>query len=280
MRMSLAVLTSAALLAVAPGVLAQTASNAGGAGIMRTSDGQPDFSGYWVRAGGGGGERPLSVFQGGDAPRLPTRIELAQELPLTPEGKRLVELYTSTDGEWAGETGVFDDAGHHSVPCGPESPGDLGAPIEMVQNPARLLMVYTGGDTKWIRQVWIGRQHPEDLTDYEPSWMGHSVGHWEGDTLVVDTVRMSTAPGMMVDFDMAAPQGPDFHLMERLSLAPDGSMHIEKTLEDPEMYLRPWTKSDVLRKQTNWDDVAFAWEIEEQHLVCEDGRYPSDNNPY
>ena len=61
---------------------------------------------------------------------------------------------------------------------------------------------------------------------------------------------------------------------------PDGRLHIEKTLEDPDMYVRPWTKSEVLRKQTNWDDLAFAWEIEEQHLVCEGGSYPSDNNPY
>ena len=62
----------------------------------------------------------------------------------------------------------------------------------LVQNPKRLLMVYTGAETKWIRQVWIGRQHPKDLTDYEPVWMGHSVGRWEGDTLVVDTVRIKT----------------------------------------------------------------------------------------
>ena len=107
MRMSLAVLTSAALLAFATGILAQTAPNASSAGIMRTSDGKPDFSGFWVRAGGGGGERRLSVFQGGDAPRLPTRIDLAEELPLTPQGERLVEQYTAADGDWAGETGTF-----------------------------------------------------------------------------------------------------------------------------------------------------------------------------
>jgi hypothetical protein len=279
MRMSSAVLTSAALLAFVPGVLAQTAPNASSAGIMRTSDGQPDFSGFWV-SGGGGGQTQVSVFQGGEAPRSPTRIELAEALPFTPEGRRLVEQYTSTDGEWAGETGVFDDAGHHSVPCGPESPGSLGAPVEIVQNPARLFIVYTGGETKWIRQVWIGREHPEDLTNYEPAWMGHSVGRWEGDTLVVDTVRMTTTPGHMADFDTAAPQGPDFRLIERISLAPDGRMHIEKTFEDPVMLVRPWTKSQVLQKQTNWDDVAFAWEISEQHLVCEGGRYPSDNDPY
>ena len=280
MRMSLAVLTSAALLAFATGILAQTAPNASSAGIMRTSDGKPDFSGFWVRAGGGGGERRLSVFQGGDAPRLPTRIDLAEELPLTSQGERLVEQYTAADGDWAGETGTFQDPGYHRIPCGPASPGDLRPPVEIVQNPARLLMVYTGGDTKWIRQIWIGRQHPEDLTDYEPVWMGHSVGHWEGDTLVVDTVRMNTAPGHMMDFATAAPQGPNFHLIERISLAPDGRLHIEKTLEDPDMYVRPWTKSEVLRKQTNWDDLAYAWEIQEQHLVCEGGSYPSDNNPY
>ena len=281
MRIRFATLTLALLLlpAFVFAVLAQTAPRAGTQ--ARTPDGKPDFSGFWqVAPAPAPATRQVSVFQGGNAARRPTRIQLSQQLPLTPKGKQLVQEYTKSDGEFSDETSAAGDARYHTIPCGPVSPGSLTGDVEIVQNPKRLLMVYMGGDSKWIRQVWIGRQHPQDLTDYEPVWMGHSVGTWEGNTLVVDTVRVKTAYGEMIDNASAAPQGPQFHLIERISLAADGRLHIDKTFEDPDYYVRPWTKNVVLRKQTNWDEFAEDWEIQDQHTVCEDAKYPSDNNPY
>jgi len=281
MRIRFATLTLALLLlpAFVFAVLAQTAPRAGTP--ARTPDGKPDFSGFWqVAPAPAPATRQVSVFQGGNVPRRPSRIQLSQQLPLTPKGKQLVQEYTKGDGEFGGETGAPGDARYHTIPCGPVSPGSLTGDVEIVQNPKRLLMVYMGGDSKWIRQVWIGRQHPQDLTDYEPVWMGHSVGTWEGNTLVVDTVRVKAAYGEMIDNASAAPQGPQFHLIERISLAADGRLHIDKTFEDPDYYVRPWTKNVVLRKQTNWDEFAEDWEIQDQHTVCEDAKYPSDNNPY
>jgi hypothetical protein len=261
-------------------VSCQTAPSASSS-AARTSDGKPDFSGLWrVGPAGARAERQTSVFQGGTAPLRQTRIQLARQLPLTAKGKELVEQYTKGDGQFGGETGAPGDPRYHAIPCGPASPGSLTGEVELVQNPKRLLMVYTGAETKWIRQVWIGRQHPKDLTDYEPVWMGHSVGTWEGNTLVIDTVAIKTSPGEMIDTATAAPQGPKFHLIERLSLADDGKLHIDKTFEDPDMYTQPWTKSAVLAKQSNWDDVAEDWEIQDQHTVCEDAKYPTENDPY
>ncbi len=152
--------------------------------------------------------------------------------------------------------------------------------MEIVQNPKRLLMVYTGTENKWIRMVWIGRQHPKDLTDYEPVWMGHSIGTWDGDTLVVDTVRIKTAPGEMIDSGTGAPQGPNFHMIERFSMSADGRLHIEKTFEDPDLYTRPWMRNAALTKETNWDDLADEWEIQDPHMVCDGARYPSDNDVF
>jgi len=281
MRIRFAAFTLALLLllALVSAVLTQTAPRAGTP--VRTSDGKPDFSGFWkIASAPAPATRQASVFQGGNAPRRRPRIQLSQQLPLTPKGKQLVQEYTKGDGEFGGETGAPGDPRYHTIPCGPVSPGSLTGEVEIVQNPKRLLMVYMGGDSKWIRQVWIGRQHPQDLTDYEPVWMGHSVGRWEGNTLVVDTVRIKNAYGEMIDNASAAPQGPQFHLIERISLAADGRLHIDKTFEDPDYYVRPWTKNAVLAKQTNWDEFAEDWEIQDQHTVCEDAKYPSDNDPY
>jgi hypothetical protein len=279
MRIRLSALTFAVLLLLAflPATFAQPEPKAAGA-ANRASDGNPDFSGSWREAGGG---RPAekSVFQGGTAPLQPTRRALGKRLPLTPKGNELVEQYTKGDGDFGGETGAPGDPRYHTIPCGPVSPA-LGGDIEIVQNPKRVLLVYTSGESKWLRAVWIGRQHPKDLTDYEPAWMGHSIGKWEGDTLVVDTVRAKAAPGEMIDTGNASPQGPNFHMIERISFAPDGKLKIEKTFEDPDFYVRPWTKTVTLAKQTNWDDIAESWEIQDQHMVCEGGRYPSENDPW
>ncbi len=230
-----------------------------------------------------------SVYSGGgNAPRVPTRAQLAQKLPLTPKGQELVAEYLKNDGQFGGETTAPGDPRYHNIPCGAVSPAELGVGgaglnaggLEIVQNPKRLLLVYTGTENKWIRMVWIGRQHPKDLTDYEPVWMGHSVGKWDGDTLVVDTVRIKTAPGEMIDSGTGAPQGPNFHMIERFSLSADGRLHIDKTFEDPDLYSHPWTKSAVLARETNWDGLADAWEIQDPHTVCEGGRYPSDNDVF
>jgi len=276
-RLSALILALMLLLAFLTPAFAQNAPRPAGAS-NRTPDGKPDFSGFWQPAGGG---RPAekSVFQGGTAPLQPTRKALASRLPLTPKGKELVESYTKGDGDFSGETGAYGDPRYHTIPCGPVSPA-LGGDVEIVQNPKRLLLVFMSGESKWLRAVWIGRQHPKDLTDYEPVWMGHSVGKWEGDTLVVDTVRVKTIPGELIDTANAAPQSPNFHMIERFSLAPDGKLRIERTFEDPDIYTKSWTKTVVMAKQTNWDDVAETWEIQDQHTVCEGGRYPSENDPW
>ena len=280
MRIRFAALITALLLSPLLVSSCQTAPSASSPATS-TSDGKPDFSGLWrVAPAAARGERQASIFQGGTAPLRKTRIQLAQQLPLTAKGKELVAEFTKGDGKFGGETGAPGDPRYHTIPCGPASPGSLAGDVELVQNPKRLLMVYTGAESKWIRQVWIGREHPKDLTDYEPVWMGHSVGKWEGNTLVVDTVAIKTSRGEMIDNATAAPQGPKFHLIERLSLADDGKLHIDKTFEDPDMYTQPWTKSAILAKQTNWDEIAEDWEIEDQHTVCEDAKYPSDNDPY
>ena len=56
--------------------------------------------------------------------------------------------------------------------------------VEIMQSPNRVLMLFEYDH--WIRQIWTdGREHPED---WDLSWMGHSIGKWDGDTLVVDTL--------------------------------------------------------------------------------------------
>ena len=82
-------------------------------------------------------------------------------------------------------------------------------PFEIVQTPNRILFVYEGGGHVW-RQIWMdGRAHPKDPN---PNWLGHSIGHWEGDTLVVDSVGFNDQTWLD---DAGHPHTEQLHVIEK-----------------------------------------------------------------
>jgi hypothetical protein len=86
-----------------------------------------------------------------------------------------------------------------------------------------------------------GRPHPQKLT---PSYYGHSVGHWEGDTLVVDSVGFNERFWME---RQGAPHTDQLHLIERFTRIDSNNLKIEVTIDDPGTYTRPWTTGFFMR---------------------------------
>jgi hypothetical protein len=88
-----------------------------------------------------------------------------------------------------------------------------------------------------IRRIYTdGRAHPPEDAAY-PVDQGHSIGRWEGSTLVVDTVNMLAG-----NYDQSgAPYSDKLHMVERIQMMPNGQLKSEVTLTDPEMLSRPWT---------------------------------------
>jgi len=84
--------------------------------------------------------------------------------------------------------------------------------MEMVQLPDKIVLMYRHGNE--VRRVRLNQPHPAQPT---PSWHGDSVGHYEGDTLVIDTVGMKVGPFSMVDM-YGTPQSPALHVIERYRL--------------------------------------------------------------
>jgi hypothetical protein len=85
------------------------------------------------------------------------------------------------------------------------------------------------------RTVYLdGRRHPKDPN---PSWMGHSVGQWEGDALVVDTVGFNDKSWLGAQ---GHPHTEKLHVTERLRRPDLGHLEIEFTIEDPVTYAKPW----------------------------------------
>jgi hypothetical protein len=138
------------------------------------------------------------------------------------------------------------------VPCQPGGPifamWELGLfPIEILEAPDRI--VIKPENSALPRRIFVdGREHPPDL---EPSWMGHSIGRWEGDVLVIDTIGTSgrtrgmngVGSNAQVSSDDRNPRLPvsdQLQLVERLRLVADGEMlEDEMTISDPMAYTEP-----------------------------------------
>jgi Carboxypeptidase regulatory-like domain len=126
-----------------------------------------------------------------------------------------------------------DAPGARCLPRGLTNAGAL-FPFKLVQTPTLLVMLFED-DTPSHRQVFLdGRGHPADPN---PNWMGHSIGHWEGDTLVVDTVGFNDESWLD---SIGHPHTEMLHIIERIHRVDLGHLEIEFTIEDSATYSKPW----------------------------------------
>jgi hypothetical protein len=126
-------------------------------------------------------------------------------------------------------------------------------PMEIVQTPGRILMVFEYDHI--IRQIWTdGREHRDDLA---PMWMGDSTGHWEGDTLVVETTNFNDRT--WIDRE-GVPHSEQLRVLERLHINDNGDLQIDITIEDPVAFPAPWTGQRFYARSD--------WNIEE--FMCMD----------
>jgi Carboxypeptidase regulatory-like domain len=193
-----------------------------------TADGKPDLSGVWYA------QRPVD--------------------PGKPEPLPWVEALLR---ERAANNSK-DAPGARCLTRGVTAAGAL-FPYKLVQTPTLLVMLFED-DIPSHRQVFLdGRGHPKDPN---PSWMGHSVGHWEGDVLVVDTVGFN-------DRSWLDPQGhphtEKMRVTERFRRPDLGHLEIEFTIDDPGAYAKPWTMKRVADLDPD-DEVG--------EYVCENNKDP------
>ncbi len=116
-----------------------------------------------------------------------------------------------------------------------------GAEIVEIPELEQIFIFDIGGPHTYRTIYMDGREHPDDLM---PSYYGHSVGRWEGDTLVIDSV------GYNERFWMDRGQSPhteDLHMVERLTRTGLNDMTYEITIEDPNVYTAPWTATLEMR---------------------------------
>src|ERR1700730_9816075 len=280
-----------AALAAATPASGQTPAVAPAAGGPQSAASIPDFSGIWAHPYLTGFEPPLS----GPGP--------VKNKSRTPNGRatfgQLVGDYANPilkpqAAEAVKKHGEISLAGGgYPTPSNQCWPG--GVPyifwdflMQMFQQPDRITMVYRHGDE--VRHVRMNAPHPAQVT---PSWYGDSVGHYEGDALVIDTVGIKIGPFAMMDM-YGTPHSPALHVVERYRLidyddAKDAMernakentrtpgadfdagyrgkvLQLHFTVEDEGGFTMPWTATITYRPAVGaWTDLICSENIHEYY---------------
>ena len=181
---------------------------------QRTSDGKPDLSGFWM-------------------PQAAVRylLNLAsdmkpEEIPLQPWAAQVYKERIENNGK--------DHPGVRCLPSGIPEKINIPDGLKVVQTPDLVVFLY---ESRTIyRQVFLdGRPLPKNA---QPSWMGYSIGRWEGDTLVVETIGQNGKTWL----DMRGlPTTESLKVTERYSRPNIGRINIDVTIDDPKAYTKPWS---------------------------------------
>ena len=221
--------------------------------VPRLSDGSPSFG--WVDPAYKGVWKPVRLRDYADL-----LIERkAEGLPFQPWAKALYEYRIKTEQK--------DDPEGLCLPPGGTlaTVNRTASPWEFLQMPEqkRIIRVFEGASHMWQVIYLDGRPHPREAYDL-PTWMGHSVGHWEGDTLVVDTVGFNEGHWLST---FGAPRTSLHHLIERFTRTNYNTLRYEATIDDPGAYTRPFK----IGWNINWGPGEELVEI-----VCtENNQYPN-----
>ena len=181
----------------------------------QTGTAKPDLSGIWEQAGGGFSRR----FTREDPPLQPGALEVY---------KRNREGVTNPAEQGLDEL----DPTYNCLPAGFPRLMIL-RQFQIVQLPNLIIMLFEyDHSVRWIHMD--GREHPYGYPD---TWMGHSIGKWDGDTLVVDTAAFNKESWL----DRAGtPHSDALHVVERIRRTDQDTMEIDFTFEDSKAYTKPW----------------------------------------
>jgi hypothetical protein len=180
---------------------------------QKTSYGKVDLSGFWLP------ENPVKHLL-----NLAADMKEA-DIPLRPAARALYNQRIETNSK--------DHPGATCLPSGIPEKDSIPDGLKLVQTEDLTLMLH---ESRTIyRQIFTdGRPLPKDA---QPTWMGYSIGHWEGDTFVVETIGQNGKTWL----DMKGlPASPAIRVTERFSRPDIGHMDIEVTIDDPESYTKPW----------------------------------------
>jgi len=209
----------------------------------KTADGKVDLSGFWMPADN---VRHL----------LNLAVDMKpEEIPLQPWARALYQERIENNGK--------DHPGVRCLPSGIPEKLNIPDGLKVVQTPD--VMIFLHESRTIYRQVFTdGRPLPKEA---QPTWMGYSIGHWEGDTFVVETIGQNGKTWL----DMRGLPGTEqLRVIERYTRPRIGTINIDVTIDDPMAYTKPWSVKLTWRLVADTDLIESICEEnnkDPQHVV-------------
>jgi hypothetical protein len=232
-------------------ILAQTKSP-----VPRAANGKPDLTGVWQGGStqrGSWEEANRGTGVGGSGKDQAGPVTLSSnDRPAGREGAPYQPWAAQKVLEAYNRRGIDDPTGQ-CLPAGVPRAIMLGLfPQQFVQTPAQIVMLYEYFNV--FRVIPLTDKHPDDII---PSYMGNSIGRWDGDTLVVDTIGFN-------DKTWLAGTGTfhtdALHTIERFTRVDKDQINYQVTMEDPNVFTKPWvlTSTLMLREGTRLQEMVCA----------------------
>ena len=202
----------------------------------RTPSGKVDFSGVWQKPYspdmtivGGAGSKPM-------------------ELQFTEWGLAQWKSYHAEDGDYTGAC----------LPFGLSRSVNTPEPMQIVQNNKYFTILFE--QNNWYTVIPIdGRKHRE----IDPTWFGDSVGKWEGDTLVIDSINFNGKTRLDT---VGHPHSDQLHYIQRYSRPDLGHITWEATIDDPKTYTKPWKNARTFTLRPDWEMMEYSCEENNKSL--------------
>jgi len=229
------------IASAAPGCFAADASKLPG-GRWASIAQLPDLNGIWEMTFGGRGG-------GGFA---------APQVSLTPKYEAMLKEFQTNPPR--------DSPMANCVP--PGMPGIMSQPypIEILYTPGMVTVIAEA--FMQVRHIYTdGRPHPDDP---DLTFNGHSIGHWEADTLVADSVGFTkdTPLGM----NLGAKHSEKMHIVERFHLKDPKTLEIATTIDDPEALAKPWTRTISYARHSDWTLAEYICQQNNRNFVDASGK--------
>jgi hypothetical protein len=201
----------------------------------RTADGHPDLSGVW-----NGAANPR-VTSSGDkvglilAAREGTLVNFERDNTLMRRADPNKPVYKPQFWE---KVQQLDQNGNNEDPsysCMPLGVPRMGPPMKIVQTATELILLYAGPQDTYRIVPMDGRPHTP-LQELDGTWKGESLGRWEGDTMVIDTIGFNDTSWLDIGGYF---HSENMHVVERFTREGD-TLRWQTTVEDPDVLIRPW----------------------------------------
>ena len=207
----------------------------------------PDFSGAWGPYRGGRGADPKL------APPPATPLAMKPEYAKAYEARRAAEAAANSRGE------PLATASSACVPYGMPSMMSVAVyPIEVIQTTKQVTIIAEAFSE--VRRVYIGKMQ-QKIDDVPPGYYGRSVGRWEADTLIIDTVGIKES----VQYQRM-PHSDQMHITERMRLVAPDVLHDQITIEDPVVLEKPYSYTLAYRRMPDYEMVEFVCDNNREYV--------------